>query len=129
VSASPVPRPQAANRFLICSAAWALPGTGHLWLGRRKGLIFLVTIPFMYVVGLMLHGRVFAINLSEPLVALMALAELGVGVPYFVVRALGYGEGNVVAVTYEYGNTFLIVAGLLNTLVVIDAWDITMGRK
>ena len=33
------------------------------------------------------------------------------------------------AVTYEYGNTFLIVAGLLNALVVIDAFDIAMGRK
>ena len=42
---------------------------------------------------------------------------------------MGYGAGNVIAVTYEYGNTFLIVAGLLNMLVVIDAFDISMGRK
>jgi len=34
-----------------------------------------------------------------------------------------------VAVTYEYGNAFLIVAGLLNMLVVVDAWDIALGRK
>ena len=33
------------------------------------------------------------------------------------------------AVTYEYGNCFLIVAGLLNTLVVLDAFDIAVGRK
>ncbi len=33
------------------------------------------------------------------------------------------------AVTYEYGNAFLIVAGLLNMLVVLDAWDIAVGRK
>jgi hypothetical protein len=32
-------------------------------------------------------------------------------------------------VTYEYGNTFLIVAGLLNLLVVCDAWDFVTGRK
>jgi hypothetical protein len=62
-------------------------------------------------------------------VALAALADIGVGVPYFVARGLGYGDGNVIAVTYEYGNTFLIVAGLLNTLVVIDAYDIATGRK
>jgi hypothetical protein len=42
---------------------------------------------------------------------------------------MGYGAGNVIAVTYEYGNTFLIVAGLLKALVVIDAFDISMGRK
>jgi hypothetical protein len=50
-------------------------------------------------------------------------------VPYFVAGALGYGNGDVRAVTYEYGNAFLIVAGLLNLLVVIDAYDVALGRK
>jgi hypothetical protein len=83
----------------------------------------------MFAFGLFLQGRIFPIELSQPLVALAALADLGIGVPYFVARAMGYGAGDVIAVTYEYGNTFLIVAGLLNTLVVIDAFDISMGRK
>ena len=102
---------------------------GHLWLGRRKGFIFFVVLPAMFFLGLALEGRIFPIELSQPLVALAALANLGIGVPYFVARGMGYGAGNVIAVTYEYGNTFLIVAGLLNTLVVIDAFDISMGRK
>jgi uncharacterized protein DUF6677 len=34
-----------------------------------------------------------------------------------------------VAITYEYGNTFVIVAGLLNMLVALDAFDIAKGRK
>ena len=54
---------------------------------------------------------------------------MGIGLPYIAARVMGYGAGNVIAVTYEYGNTFLIVAGLLNALVVIDAFDISMGRK
>jgi hypothetical protein len=54
---------------------------------------------------------------------------MGIGIPYIVARAMDAGAGNVIAVTYEYGNTFLIVAGLLNTLVVIDAFDIAKGRK
>ncbi len=56
-------------------------------------------------------------------------ADLGIGAPYFVARAIGAGAGRVIAVTFEYGNTFSIVAGLLNTLVVIDAFDIRLGRK
>ena len=68
-------------------------------------------------------------DLSEPLAGLMCVADLGIGALYFVASALGYGAGDVRAVTYEYGNTFLIVAGLLNYLVVIDAYDIAMGRK
>ena len=83
----------------------------------------------MFAFGLFLKGRIFPIEFSQPLVALAALADMGIGVPYFIARAMGYGAGTVVAVTYEYGNTFLIVAGLLNTLAVIDAFDISMGRK
>ena len=83
----------------------------------------------MFALGLMLRGRIFPVEVSQPLVALAAIANMGIGVPYFVARLMGYGAGDVIAVTYEYGNTFLIVAGLLNVLVVIDAFDIAMGRK
>ncbi len=106
-----------------------MPGLAHLWLGRRKGLIFCVVLPAMFALGLFLEGRIFPVEFSQPLVALAALANMGIGVLYVVARAMGYGAGNVIAVTYEYGNTFLIVAGLLNALVVIDAFDISMGRK
>jgi hypothetical protein len=122
-------RSQSPNHILICAAAWAVPGLGHLWLGRRKGVIFLVVLMAMFAIGLSLHGRIFSIELSEPFVALMAVANMGIGLPYFAARAIGYGGGIVTAVTYEYGNTFLIVSGLLNALVVIDAFDISMGRK
>lgn len=116
--------------FLICTAAWLIPGAGHLWQQRwQKGVVFLVTIPLMFAIGLMLDGRLFPFELSEPLVALAALASLCNGLPYFIAVLMNLGEGVVTAATYEYGNTFLIVAGLLNTLVVIDAYDIALGRK
>ncbi len=83
----------------------------------------------MFALGLALHGRIFPVEVSQPLVALAAIANMGVGLPYMIARGLGYGAGDVIAVTYEYGNTFLIVSGLLNALVVIDAFDISMGRK
>jgi len=51
------------------------------------------------------------------------------GVPYFISRAIGLGAGIVTAASYEYGNTFLIVSGLLNMLVAIDAYDVRLGRK
>ena len=121
---------QSGTLVLLCLAAWAIPGAGHLWLGRRtKGLIFLVALPAMFAIGLALHGRLFPFDFSQPLVVLQALADLGIGVPYFIANAIGAGAGNVRAVTYEYGNAFLIVAGLLNMLVVIDAFDVAMGRK
>jgi len=130
VRATAAEETQSGWLVLLCLAAWAVPGAGHLWLGRRsKGLIFLVALPLMFAIGLALQGRLFPFDLSEWLVGLAAIADLGIGVPYFVARALGYGGGDVRAVTYEYGNAFLIVAGLLNLLVVIDACDVALGRK
>lgn len=115
---------------LLCLASWAVPGAGHVWLGRRaKGLILLVALPLMFAIGLALHGRLFPFDTRDPLVALAALADLGIGVPYFIAGTLGYGTGEVTAVTYEYGNAYLVVAGLLNLLVVVDVWDVALGRK
>lgn len=118
------------STIFVCAIAWAVPGAGHLWLGRtQKGLLFLTVLPAMYFVGLWLEGQIFSFDLSQPMVALAAVADIGIGVTYFVVQALGFGEGRVVAPTYEYGNTFLVVAGLLNALVVLDAYDISLRRK
>ena len=83
----------------------------------------------MFAIGLAIEGRVFPFQLAEPLAGLAAIADLGIGLPYFVAWALGLGAGRVLAVTYEYGNAFLITAGLLNMLVVVDAYDIALGRK
>ena len=110
--------------------AWAVPGAGHLWQGRiRQGLVFIVTLPLMFVTGLWLEGRIFLFDVSEPLVALAAVADFGIGLLYVLGRVMDLGTGNAVAATYEYGNSFLIVAGLLNALVVVDAYDVSLGRK
>ena len=128
--ASAAEQTQTGGLVLLCLASWAVPGAGHLWLGRRsKGLIFLIALPLMFAIGLAIHGRLFPFDMSEPFVGLAALANLGIGLPYFAAAALGYGLGDVRAVTYEYGNAFLIVAGLLNALVVLDSYDVAMGRK
>jgi hypothetical protein len=130
VRAATVEETPSGPLVLLCLASWVVPGAGHLWLGRRgKGLTFFAVLPLMFAIGLAVHGRLFPIDLSDPLVALAAVADMGIGAAYLVAGALGYGAGDVRSVTYEYGNAFLIVAGLLNLLVVVDAFDIAMGRK
>jgi hypothetical protein len=120
----------ATNTYLILAGAWLIPGAGHLWLGRRqKGLTFLITLTAMFAFGLWLEGRLFPFDLKQPLVALSAFGDIGIGLPYFIAKALNAGGGRVVAITYEYGNAFIIVAGLLYMLVVLDAFDIAQGRK
>jgi uncharacterized protein DUF6677 len=130
VRATAAEQTQSGGLVLLCLASWAIPGAGHLWLGRRsKGLIFLIALPAMFALGIALQGRLFPFDLSEWLVCLAAVADVGIGLPYFIASGFGYGAGEVRAVTYEYANAFLIVAGLLNLLVVIDAYDVALGRK
>ncbi len=119
-----------AGFVLLEVAAWAVPGAAHLWLGRRqKGLVFLIALPLMFTIGIWLEGRLFPFDISQPLVALAAVADVGLGVPFLIARLFNLGAGRVVALTFEYGNAFLIVAGLLNFLVMLDAFDIALGRK
>ena len=127
-------RPRAAAEpgriALVGILAWLVPGAGHLLAGRRtKGLIFLVMLPLMFAIGLWLQGRLFPLEFSDPLVFLGAIANRGIGVPYFLAKFMDAGTGTVIAASYEYGNTFLMTAGLLNFLVILDAVDVVLGRK
>jgi hypothetical protein len=114
----------------VCILSWLVPGAGHLVQGRRdKGLAFLVILPLMFGIGLWLQGRLFPLEWSDPLVFLGAIADRGIGLPYILAALGDAGLGVVTAASYEYGNTFLMTAGLLNFLVMLDAFDIAKGRK
>ena len=127
--ASAADRAQTIPPLAASALAWAIPGAGHLLLGRRqKGLVFLVALTSMFAVGLWLSGRLFPFA-GEPLVLLAALATRGMGIAALAAVWLGAGQGVVTAASYEYGNAFLIVSGLLNLLVALDAYDVALGRK
>ncbi len=110
--------------------AWLLPGAAHLLLGQvRKAAVFFVAVMALFVIGCAFGGRLFPFQMAEPLAFLAALAQWGLGLPRLAGAIFGFGHGVVVATTYEYGNTFLITAGLLNMLIVLDANDVAAGRK
>ncbi len=131
--AEPSPNGSAASESsaaLVCGAAWLVPGAGHFMVGQtRKALVFFVVLTLMFVIGLEFGGQLFPVQLSDPLTFLAAVAEWVVGLPRLAAAVGGAGHGTVTAVTYEYGNTFLIVSGLLNALVVLDAFDRATGRR
>jgi len=130
VTTTPTPSTERPNVGLICLAAWLVPGLGHALYGKMsKAIVLLVVIVSLYAAGLACGGRLFPFAGDEPLVYLAALAQWAIGAPRALAFAAGWGAGDVVAATYEYGNTFLIVAGLLNMLTVLDVFDIGRGRK
>ena len=113
-----------------CALALLVPGLGHVLLGRRgTGAVFFASIGSLFGFGLRMEGELFPLDPAAPLTLLAGLAEMGAGGLYVVARLLGWGEGAPAAAAYEYGYAFLIVAGLLNLLAVLDAWDIATGRK
>ena len=111
--------------------AWVWPGLGHLYLRRRgKALILMGAILALFVLGVAMDSRLqLHLGLEDPLALLFSAAQMGIGAPYFLARALGFEAGVVTSVSYEYGNTFTAVGGLLNILVILDALDIARGYK
>ena len=125
---------ETARAIPACILAFLLPGLGHFFLGKRnKGLIFLVCLLVLFLMGVSMQSRLqLYLGFEDPLALLFSIAQMAMGAPYFLARALGYGAGDVAAmkaITYEYGNTFTAVAGLLNILVILDAFDTALGRK
>ncbi len=110
--------------------AWLVPGAGHMYLGRwGRGILFLVLVLTSLGVGLALHGKLWRVAPGQPLSLLGTLACMGLGVPYFVLRFLMDYQGDLVAQGYEYGAAFILTGGLMNVLLILDAWDIARGVK
>jgi len=116
--------------WLLLALAWAVPGLGHVLLRRRlRAVVFAIVIVVSFVVGLLLQGELILPRPGDPLSYLAAIAALGNGVLFFLARAAGLGQGLVTAASYEFGNTFLLTAGMMNLLLLLDVHDIVSGRK
>lgn len=125
--------------WLVGAAAWLVPGAGHL-LQRRwvRGLLLGGAVWVMFIAGLLFGGHLFSLVSADtgthPLLqAAPAIANLGTGGLYLFCYALGSSFAELPEqmrrATFEYGNTFLWVAGLLNYLAMLDAFDIAVRRK
>ena len=134
---------------VLCLLGWMIPGAAHLMLKRfKRSVTFFFCIVILFIWGLNLGARIWHYEPQQPLTFFAMVSQTGVGLPYFASRAIAgyarnhssssfhsfatrfqFGEGNIKAITFEYGNTFTWVAGLLNFLVILDAYDIALRRK
>jgi hypothetical protein len=126
---APAPVP-VGNPVVAMIAAWLVPGLGHIYLKRRmRGLLFFVVVMVSIWLGCSLQGILYRPLAGQPLTTLATLGSMGMGIPYFVL-SIGRGyTGDIVSPGYEYGTAFLLTAGLMNWLLVLDAWDISRGKK
>lgn len=120
--------------WLAGALTWAIPGAGHLLIGKTaRGLVLGGVVLFMLAFGLLLGGHLYGPHNSTDiglLAYVYGFCNLGLGLAYAVCLWAGVGLADQAArATAEYGNVFLIIAGLLNYLSMLDAFDIAAGRK
>jgi TM2 domain-containing membrane protein YozV len=128
--------------------AWLVPGLGHLYQGRTaKGALFMVCILSTFFTGLYLSdGRAVYASWAEGDKRLYYLCQVGVGLPalpalvqtYLVRGGKAPLFGGIMAppvtpaqlsewykalnVYFDLGTVYTTIAGLLNILVIYDAW-------
>lgn len=123
---------QALKAIAAVVAGFVFPGGGHFIQGRwGRGLALGLSVVGMFVCGLFwMAGHLYVPEKGEWLSFFPFLANVGLGGLYVLCLLLRVGlTVNADAPTYEYGNTFVLVAGLLNFLVILDAYDLAIGRK
>lgn len=134
--------------WLAALLGWLIPGAGHLYQGRTgKGLLFMVTILGTFFYGLWLgDGKVVYAAFNDSEWRLPYLCQVGVGLPAMpaMVQAYRVSHGkaplgrlmvppapNTTELSdwqkelhryFELGTVYTMIAGLLNILVIFDAF-------
>ncbi len=140
--------------FLTAFVGWLVPGAGHFLLGRRgRGAIIFVTVLVTFLIGILMHGSMFVpggsgseLNGAGSLTAttqvsgggdvLSRLIQYGgfigdaaAGLLYLLASFLGYSVPDQAGYNTDYGSKFLVAAGLLNVLAIVDAYEIATRQK
>jgi hypothetical protein len=114
--------------------AWFIPGGGHFLLKRSgRGGLILLSVTLLFVLGIMMRGPMFHPQTGDLLTTIIYcggfVADLASGLLYFLAVWLGYAQPDVAGHVHDYGSKFLVAAGLLNILAMVDAWEIAAGKK
>jgi hypothetical protein len=113
---------------------WLIPGGGHFLLKRRgRGALLLFSVASMFLLGIMMRGMLFQPKTGGLLETIIFcggfLGDLAAGIFYLFSVWLGYVQPDVAGHVHDYGTKFLVTAGLLNVLAMLDAYEIAAGRK
>jgi hypothetical protein len=122
--------PTAIRTFFVAVAAWIVPGSGHLLQGRFvRALAAFATVAVMTVIGLRMHGNVFPPHADDAFGVLGFIADVSSGMFYFLAHTIEKLPPNVSHASGDYGTRLVATAGVLNLLFVLDAMEISRGRK
>jgi hypothetical protein len=128
------PMPPVSRWAPAVALGWLIPGGGHFLLKRSgRGALLLVSVTSMFVCGLMMRGAMFQPQSGDLLTILINtggfIGDLCSGILYLLSVWLGYNQPDMAGHVHDYGTKFLVTAGLLNVLAMVDAFEIAVGRK
>ena len=129
-----LPLPPVGTWAPAVAIAWLIPGGGHFFLKRMgRGALLLTSITAMFVCGLLMRGAMFLPQSGDLLTTLINtggfIGDIASGILYLLTVWLSYTQPDTAGAVHDYGTKFLVVAGLLNILAMVDAFEIAVGRK
>ena len=118
----------------VVAIAWLLPGGGHFLQKRHgRGAILAAAVTVTFLLGLLMRGTLFEPQTGDLLTTIIYvggfIGNLASGVLYLLTSWLGYAQPDVAGHVHDYGTKFLVAAGLMNVLAMVDAFEIAVGRK
>jgi hypothetical protein len=134
-SEAPAVAPPLRSPWLVAILGWLVPGAGHLLLGRRyRGMLIFATVLVCFSIGLLLRGPLFEVTGAGDVLSRLIqwgghIGDMAAGLPYFVAVAMGYGPPDRAGHNADYGSKFIVAAGLLNVLSIVDAYEIATSQK
>lgn len=128
------PMPPLGSWIGPVALGWLVPGGGHFLLKRPgRAALLLVSITGMYICGLLMRGAMFQPQSGDLLTILINtggfIGDLASGILYLLTVWLGYNQPDMAGAVHDYGTKFLVTAGLLNILAMVDVFEIAAGRK
>ncbi len=128
-----MPLPGARSKTFAAAVlvlGWLVPGGGH-FLQKKwwRGLLLALSVFAMFVLGVLMEGKVYAFNTGDILDILGFVGDIGAGLLYIVTRTMDWGKGAIAVAVADYGTKYIIVAGLMNIISAVDAYNIAVGKK
>jgi len=128
------PLPPIGQWVPAVALGWLIPGGGHFLLKRTgRGALLLASVTGMFLCGLMMQGAMFHPQQGDMLTTLINtggwIGDLCSGVLYLLSVCFGYNQPDTAGHVHDYGTKFLVTAGLLNILAMVDAFEIAAERK
>jgi hypothetical protein len=134
-SAAAAPPAASVSKWVpVVLLAWLVPGGGHFLLKRpARGAILGASVALVFLLGLMMRGTLFQPEGGDLLTMVIYyggfIGDLLAGILYVLTVWLGYSQPDMPGHVHDYGTKFLVAAGLLNLLAIVDAYEIATGRK